>query len=112
MKLPQCDRAIVSAEKLRHYLLSSRHPVGAHKAAFFATLGFRRSDWRELRRALTLIASLHDVSSSAATLYGHKHAVRGILHGRNGRSAMVVTVWIVVRGDDLPRFVTAYPEEG
>ena len=111
MKLPNGDRAIVSAEKLRRYLLWSRHPSGGHKAVFFAALGFRRSHWRELRQALKAIASQYEVSSSSATPHGHKYAVRGTIQGRNGRIAAVITVWIIETGWDLPRFVTAYPEE-
>lgn len=34
------------------------------------------------------------------------------LVGPSGRSADVLSVWIVRTGEELPRFVTAYPEVG
>lgn len=45
MKLPERDRAIIDAEKLRDYLLSPSHPVGRFKAAFFASLGYTQANW-------------------------------------------------------------------
>ncbi|HKH48502.1 MAG TPA: adhesin, partial [Thermoanaerobaculia bacterium] len=45
MKLPGADRAIVDEAKVRDYLLSSEHPVGRFKAAFFANVGYTRQDW-------------------------------------------------------------------
>jgi hypothetical protein len=36
--------------------------------------------------------------------------IRDTLTGPAGRSAQVVTVWVVRVGEDFARFVTAYPE--
>jgi hypothetical protein len=36
MKLPNGDRALIEPEKVRDYLLSTTHPVGRFKAAYFA----------------------------------------------------------------------------
>ena len=41
--------------------------------------------------------------------YGQKYLVRGILEGPSERSAEVVTVWIILSGEVVPRFVTAFP---
>ena len=46
-----------------------------------------------------------------ATDYGQKFAVSGLLTGPNGRSANIVTVWIILANTEVPRFVTAYPED-
>jgi hypothetical protein len=40
-----------------------------------------------------------------------KYVVGGTLNGPSGAVADVVTVWIVLDGEDIPRFVTAYPGE-
>jgi hypothetical protein len=45
------------------------------------------------------------------TEYGIKYSISGSITGPNGRSANVVSVWIILTGEDVPRFVTAYPEE-
>lgn len=38
-----------------------------------------------------------------------KYVVRGTIHGAMAAAA-IVSVWIVLHGEDFPRFVTAYPE--
>ncbi len=52
MRVPNAERAIISPEKLRAYLLSTSHPLGRFKAAFFATLGYTEEDWELLRADL------------------------------------------------------------
>jgi hypothetical protein len=43
--------------------------------------------------------------------FGRKYLVRGTLRGPNGRQAEVVAIWIILAGDTIPRFVTAFPGE-
>jgi hypothetical protein len=40
---------------------------------------------------------------------GPERAVRAIVHERGGRPLSLVTVWMVRRDEDFPRFITAYP---
>lgn len=42
---------------------------------------------------------------------GSKYVVEGRIEGPSGRSAMVLSVWIIDHGSDAPRLVTAYPSE-
>ncbi len=46
-----------------------------------------------------------------STDYGTQYAIIGALADLNGRVAEIVTVWIMLAGDDVPRFVTAYPKD-
>jgi hypothetical protein len=102
--------AVVPAEKLRDYLLSPTHPIGRYKATFFRTLGYDQSNWQvlggDLRSLLSLNAEQLDV-----TEYGRKYAVTGSITGPNGRLAEIVSVWIILAGEEMPRFVTAYPKD-
>jgi hypothetical protein len=41
MKLPNQHKAIIPDTKIRGYLLSTSHPYGRHKAAFFKRFGFK-----------------------------------------------------------------------
>ena len=41
--------------------------------------------------------------------FGNKYEVPAIRTGPSGRSAAVLTVWIVRHGEDRPRLVTAMP---
>lgn len=98
--------AIIATDKLRDYLLSSAHPIGRYKSAFFRSLGYTQDTWDVLERDLRSLLS-NDAQSSGVSQYGEKFVVRGTLSGPTGRSAMVLSVW----SEAMARFVTAYPEE-
>ena len=109
-RLPNAERAVITAEKLRHYLLNVKHPEGASKARFFAALGYNRRRWRLLRRALKELVVANPVSSEAETPYGRKYTVSGILRGQGRGPMRLTTIWIVLRDEGAPRLITAYPE--
>ena len=111
MNIPNAERAIVEAAKVRDYLLSSAHPVGRFKAPFFTRLGYGQANWLELQRDLARFALSASAVPGQASRFGTKYEVSAILRGPSGRSATVVTVWMVRTGDDAPRLVTAYPGE-
>lgn len=95
--------------KVRGYLLAAEHPVGRFKAAFFRTLGYTPADWLHLLQSLVAHARTADAVPESASAYGQKFRIRAMLRGPNGRSATVVSIWIIRLGDDEPRFVTAFP---
>ena len=111
MRLPRADAAICDEAKIRDYLLSREHPIGRAKARFFESLGYTRSEWAVLRSALIALAVSGNADPGEPSIFGQPYLVRGILHGPTGRSAPVATVWMVRSGEDVPRFVTAYPLE-
>lgn len=110
MRLPNVERAVVDPAKVRDYLLSPEHPVGRAKARVFVALGFSRDAWPILHEALLLHAQ-GEAELGEESPFGQKYAVRGMLQGPSGRSAQVVSVWIVLIGEAFPRLVTAYPGE-
>jgi hypothetical protein len=109
VKLPRADRAIVDPAKVRSYLLSASHPIGRFKAAFFRSLGYTDAQWSRLAADLCAVAVTGDAVLAESTAYGQKYEVRGRLIGPSGQDAIVVTVWIVLVHDDVPKLVTAYP---
>jgi len=109
MILPGAEHAFIDAAKLRDYLLSREHPVGRFKAAFFERLGYSQPDWIRLQDDLLGLCRSGNALDGQASPFGHKYEVRGTLNGPSGRSAEVVTVWVVLARGDVPRFVTAYP---
>ena len=111
MKLPVAEQAIVDPAKVRDYLLSFEHPVGRSKARFFAALGFSRERWPELQRALERLAVEGEAAPGAASPFGQKYVVRGMIRGPEprARAAAVESAWIVLHGEAAPRLVTAYP---
>jgi hypothetical protein len=109
MVLPRTEDAVVDVAKVRDYLLSHEHPIGRFKAVFFESLGYARVDWMRLQSDLLDLCRSHDAVEGQASQFGRKYEVRGTLKGPSGREAEVVTVWVVLVGEDVPRFVTAYP---
>src|SRR6266496_3313044 len=109
MSLPNADRAIVDPAKIRDYLLSTSHPVGRFKAAFFISLGYSVDRWEVLREDILMLARAGTAVLARPSLHGRKFEVDGTLKGPSGRLAAVRTVWILRSSEQFPRFVTAFP---
>ena len=107
-KIPNAGEAIIPIGKLVGYLLSSKHPIGRFKATYFAKLGFREEHGPELEAALRKLLAV-DFDSTESTEFGEKYVISGRISGPNGRDGYIVTVWIILRGERVPRLVTAYP---
>lgn len=112
MQIPNADRAVIDPRKLHGYLLSRSHQVGRFKAAFFLALGYSPEDWRRLEADLRTQHLPKDATAEERTTYGQKYSIRATLVGPSGSTANVRSVWFVRRGEDFPRFVTAFPEGG
>ena len=108
MKIPGAERAILDAAKVRDYLLSPAHRVGSAKARFFGQLGFDQRNWTILQDELYGFAK-QEAQLGGATRFGQKYVVPGTIQGSSGLVARLVVVWIVLNGENFPRFVTAYP---
>lgn len=109
MRLPNFENAVIDSEKLRDYLLSPLHPVGRFKVAFFSSLGYRQEDWRQLEADLRRQHLIKDAVLCRETSYGRKYEIRGKIKGPAGKAREVVSIWIVLVDEKVPRFVTAYP---
>lgn len=107
--LPGVDSAIVDAAKIRDYLLSGSHPIGRFKSAFFLALGYTEADWETLAADLRAHAIQNEAIATELNAFGQKYEIRGTIEGPTGKVGMLVAVWIVLRGEDSPRFVTAFP---
>ncbi len=112
MRLPHADRVLVEREKITNYLLNPEHPDNGGKAAFFAALGFHRNNWTALASAFESMALDSPVTKSLISAHGEKYIVDGPIESPSGKTPTVGTVWIVERGQDIPRLITAYPQEG
>jgi hypothetical protein len=108
-RVPFLDRAEVADGKLIGYLLSREHPFGRAKARFFVEAGFRPAAPGELREALLRHASEHPVVAREETPFGSKYVVDGPFYTPAGGVVELRTVWFVESGEEVARFVTAYP---
>jgi hypothetical protein len=107
--VPNRDQAIIDPIKVSDYLLSEIHPVGRSKARFFKRFGFREHAPEALAQAL--LAHVQDWPAAAIEVspYGTKYRVEGRLISPDGRNPRVGTVWIILDGEIIPRFITAFP---
>ncbi len=111
MKLPKNREVIVPERKITEYLLSASHPVGKAKAGYFRGLGYSERNASQLKDDLAAIGITEKVTEVIDTPFGRKYVVDGVLTTPSGVKARVRTIWIVEAGEDVPRFVTAYPRQ-
>jgi hypothetical protein len=108
-RLPNADKAIIDRDKIRGYVLSSTHPVGRFKAAFFGRFGYSAEKWMEFEQRLRELILSQDVAAVEETQYGRKYVVEGSIGTPAGKALEVVTVWVILKEQSIPRFITAYP---
>jgi hypothetical protein len=111
VKLRNAHLAVVERHKIVDYLLNSAHPDNGGKARFFESLGFSVDATDLLIAALREIAQTGEVVESVETSHGEKYVVDGSLSSQteSSHSRIARTVWIIDRGLEEPRLVTAYP---
>ena len=109
MMLPNAAEARIDRAKIVEYLLSSAHPGGRSKAAYFARFGFTREKWQVLADALRAIAVSNPVTCTVASSYGVRYTVDGVLACAARYPPIVRTVWIIESDGSIPRLITAYP---
>ncbi len=109
MKLPNCENAVISEMKITGYLLSTKHRDGRSKAEFFTQLGFSSDSWEELATALLRHAADNEVANVEDSPFGTRCIIEGILFAPGEGSAIIRSVWFIEKGEQIPKFVTAYP---
>ena len=61
--------------------------------------------------ALRTLAQTADVASQAESPHGRKYVIVGRIESPVGKPVAVKTIWIVDKGLDAARLVTAYPRK-
>lgn len=110
MKLPNSEDAYVAREKITRYLLNRDNPDGESKAKFFSRFGFDKKHWNTLAEAFRLHALRHPVVSIIENDRGVRYALDGELETPDGRNPYVRVVWMVDKGNNIPRLITVYPQ--
>lgn len=95
--------------KLEGYVLNPEHPTGKHKAKVFkSALGFTQEDAAELAEQIRDKVQNCEAIRGKLTKYGQHWTVRIPIEGKNGRTALVETGWLVDNQDFALRLLTAY----
>jgi hypothetical protein len=106
--LPNVDLALVELRKLEEYVLHPTHPRGRHKARVFErTLGIGRDDAAWLRSQILSALNETEAIELEPDSYGRRWRA-DVAIGRQDRSAVVRTLWLMRTGERVPRFVTCW----
>ena len=107
-RLPYGDEAMLDIRKIEDYCLNPSHPRGRHKARVFReALGLQRNDAAWLRGVLLEAARSDEAFPIAVDPWGTHWRLDATIR-RQGKSAVVRTIWIVRTGESAPRFVTCW----
>lgn len=109
MKLPNYAEAIVPQAKITEYLLSNSHSIGKGKAGFFTRFGYARENWQALKKSLLKHAADYEVAKIEPSPFGTRYVIEGDMPTLDGRNPFVRTIWFINTGQEIPRFVSAYP---
>lgn len=107
MKLP--EQVVISQDKLLRYLLLPREEND--KSKFLASAGYTLATWEVLERDLRQLARSQEISDLETSPYGIKYTVPGTLHGPNGRTLRLMTVWMTLAATGETRLVTLFPNK-
>ena len=77
MKLPNHQKAYISEDKLKNYLLKDTHPIGRSKSKFFNHFGFNDSNIKLLKKRLLEMVHKNDVIEELSSPYGVKYIIDG-----------------------------------
>jgi hypothetical protein len=111
MKLPNPQRTIVDREKIVGYLLNPAHPDNGGKFKFFTQLGFSGEQSDLMATALKALVKENEVVSVIESPHGRKYVIIGRIESPRGKRPLVQSIWIVDKGLDAARLVTAYPHK-
>jgi len=109
LKLPNYENAVISETKITGYLLSTKHRDGRSKAEFFTRLGFSAETWEDLASELLRHAAENEVAKIEDSPFGRRYIIEGVLLAPDRKAVTVRSVWFIETGEQIPRFVTAYP---
>ncbi len=99
---------VIPLEKLTEYLLVPR--ARNDKSKFLAQAGFTKENPADLEQAIRDLIARNNAVRERENRYGIFYSVRGELVSQSG-ALSVVTIWIVLTGDEKFRFVTLKPDK-
>lgn len=105
-QLGSCGDRANQAPWLPPVHLTSRRPF---QGRLLLSLGYTSDAWQRLESDLRLQHLTQETELRETTAYGQKYEIRATLMGPAGIPADVVSVWIVLKDEEVPRFITAYP---
>lgn len=107
--LPNYKNAVIDVHgKLKNYLLNPKKSNG--KADFFKSIGYNMKNHKTLEKDIRNGLKRNPATEYKTNKYGHTAYSVNMELGINKKSD-VVTGWQIDKGDNKPRFITAYPKK-
>ncbi len=108
--LPNYDKAVIPKPKLVKYSLNMEHPKGRKEKAiaFKKALGYNKGNYKELMDNIHKNVGKYKAREKGIDRYGLKYEVVMNLTGPNGKSANVLTGWIIRDEVDIPTLTSTY----
>lgn len=105
------DRLEISLAKAEYLFSYSTEPgVGSVKQKFWQeVLGFESAE--SIREAILAQVALDLLEAIAPNSYGQRYQAIVIIVGPSGKFQRIRTIWIVLTGETIARFVTAVPKK-
>lgn len=81
---------------------------GGILSIYFRSIGFADNHWKALEAEIRAQLK-NDAKIKDRTAYGEKYEIRGMVTGPTGQRAEIVTAWMILTGEEIPRIITAHP---
>lgn len=109
-RVPNAEKAVIAAEKLRDYLLNLGHRRGGTKARLLHSFGYRRAEWVRMEEDLRSQHLTQEVARIVPGEYGVRYDIVAVIRTPDGRRLLVRSIWQIDTGTTTPRFITMIPE--
>lgn len=107
--LPHRKQAVIPPAKVFQYALNLEHPTGRNKAIVFRdVLGYVPANGDELIQKIMQGLSSWKAAQKEDTPYGIPFEVKMLVTGPSGRTAPVLSAWIIKNGSDFPTLTSIY----
>lgn len=110
--LPNADKVDIPEAKIKSYALNKNHPSGRDKAiAFEKALGYNLNNADDLIKNVKDNVSKYKAVFKGESQFGKKYEVVMNIKGPNGKTAKVLTGWIIAPDSDMPRLTTIHVDK-
>lgn len=109
--MPLAELAVIEAEKIRDYYCRCPTLLVALRLLFSRRWVTVRTGGSGSRLTFASSTLSQKLMRSFESPHGRKYIIRANVKGPNDRTLAVQSIWIILKGEDFPRFVTAYPGE-
>lgn len=107
--LPNYQNATIPESKIFGYALNPNNAIGKHKALVFqSALGYNLNNGKELINNILNNLGNFERDTHRSDKFGERFNVTMELTGPNGKTANVVTGWIIDYDKDYPRLTTLF----